>query len=67
MNIITDGYKFSVNSEGKIEVYNAEGSESSPAPIFIANNGPVNSTKEFEVEVSYILNDHLNNANNDSI
>ena len=67
MNITTNGYKFSVNSEGKIEVYNAEGSESSPAPIFIANNGPVNSTKEFEVEVSYILNDHLNNANNDSI
>jgi hypothetical protein len=59
MEIIANGYKFVQNEEGYVEAFKTEtGGESSPEPVFISNH-VVNNQKEFEIEVSYLLNDNL--------
>ena len=60
METQANGYKFVVNEEGYVEVYKAEAEESvsSLKPVFISNKKVANQ-KEFEIEISYIINDHL--------
>lgn len=60
-DITSNGYRFLVNDEGYIEAFKAGERESlsSLNPDFISNN-KVKTQKEFEIEVSYILHEHLN-------
>lgn len=60
METQANGYRFVVNEEGYVEVYKAgaEESVSSLKPVFISNQKVANQ-KEFEIEISYIINDHL--------
>ena len=60
MEAQANGYRFVVNEQGYVEAFKAEAEESvsSPKPVFISNS-KVETQKQFEVEVSYILNDHL--------
>jgi hypothetical protein len=66
MIIQANGYKFILNDEGYVEAFKAEAEESvsSPRPVFVSNHKVV-TNKDFEIEVSYIINDHLgDNENN---
>ena len=60
MEAQANGYRFVVNEQGYVEAFKAEAEESvsSLKPVFISNS-KVETQKQFEVEVSYILNDHL--------
>ena len=59
METTANGYKFVINNEGYVEAYSEEaGSESSPKPLFISKH-KVSNKREFEIEVSYIINDNL--------
>ena len=61
METQANGYRFVLNENGYVEAYKAgaEESISSLRPVFISNQ-IVKNKKEFEIEVSYILNDYLN-------
>tara|TARA_A100001515_G_scaffold41206_1_gene32409 strand:- start:3768 stop:3959 length:192 start_codon:yes stop_codon:yes gene_type:complete len=61
METQANGYRFVVNESGYVEAYNADAEESlsSLKPAFISNT-VVKTKKDFEIEVSYIINDYLN-------
>tara|TARA_A100000172_G_scaffold71741_1_gene52498 strand:+ start:121 stop:312 length:192 start_codon:yes stop_codon:yes gene_type:complete len=61
METQANGYRFVLNENGYVEAYKADAEESisSLRPVFISNQ-IVKNKKEFEIEVSYILNDYLN-------
>jgi len=63
METQANGYRFVVNESGYVEAYNAEAEESvsSLKPVFISNT-VVKTQKEFEIEVSYIINDYLKDS-----
>jgi len=53
-----NNYIFTAEEKGHVYVYKStEGVNSSP--VYISNN-KINNQKEFEIEISYIMIDHLN-------
>ncbi len=56
--VISEGYTF-VQEEGDvIKVYDTVDDIKGLEPVFISQ-GPAKSQKDFEIEISYILQDHL--------
>lgn len=56
--VVSEGYTF-VQEEGDvIKVYDTVGDISEIEPVFISQQ-PAKDQKDFEIEISYILQDHL--------
>lgn len=55
---VSQGYTFVQEKDGMIHAYDTVGDISSIQPVFISQVS-VDNQKDFEVEISYILMDHL--------
>tara|TARA_E500000318_G_C3540236_1_gene204316 strand:+ start:138 stop:332 length:195 start_codon:yes stop_codon:yes gene_type:complete len=55
---VTQGYTFLQNEDEPIKVFNTIGDIEGLDPIFISQES-VETQKDFEIEISYILMDHL--------
>jgi hypothetical protein len=56
---VTQGYTFLQNKDEPIKVYDTVNYTDGLDPIFISQES-VKTRKDFEIEISYILMDHLN-------
>ena len=59
---VSQGHTFVQEKDGMIQAYDTVGDISNVQPIFISQVS-VDNQKDFEVEISYILMDHLTVGN----
>jgi|TARA_R110000787_G_scaffold73122_2_gene162873 hypothetical protein len=59
---LTQGFTFVQEKGGFIEAYDTNGNITGAQPVFISQVS-VDNQKDFEVEISYILMDHLTVSN----
>jgi len=59
---VSQGYTFVQEKGGMIQAYDTVGDISNIQPVFISQVS-VDNQKDFEVEISYILMDHLTVSN----
>mgnify|MGYP003119060364 FL=1 len=59
---VSQGYTFVQEEAGMIQAYDTVGDISNIQPVFISQVS-VDNQKDFEVEISYILMDHLTVSN----
>lgn len=56
--VISEGYTFVQEKDDVIKVYDTVGDINGLEPVFISRH-PAKDQKDFEIEISYILQDHL--------
>lgn len=56
--VISEGYTFVQEKDDVIKVYDTVGDINGLEPVFISRH-PAKNQKDFEIEISYILQDHL--------
>ena len=59
---VTQGYTFTQNEGEPIKAYDTVGDLNGLEPVFISTES-VKTQKDFEIEISYILMDHLSVSN----
>lgn len=55
---VSEGYTFVQEKDSVIKVYDTVGDVSEIEPVFVSHHSAKNQ-KDFEIEISYILQDHL--------